>query len=107
MSGGTPMEKPDDAETAMDQPVIGVSAPVPSFIVDGMIGTALAGGVIRITLGEMIYNFDPQAKFPAFRPAVNLAIPVASAKLLAEELLQTLEAYDRRAKEARGQGSGE
>jgi hypothetical protein len=60
---------------------------VPSFFVDGSVGTASAAGVARLTLGAITFNATEGAEYPTIKPAVTIQIPEASLVALAKEML--------------------
>lgn len=58
---------------------------VPTITVDGLIGSARAGGLHRIVLGEVVFNTDPGAERPALRPVCNVVMtPMAVESLIVQ-----------------------
>jgi hypothetical protein len=51
---------------------------VPTIMADVALGHARAGGVVRIVMGEVVFNETPDADMPRYRPVFNMAVPVAS-----------------------------
>ena len=59
---------------------------VPTVFADGSLGTANAGGLHRIVLGEMVFDPSPGATAPAFRPTCNLVMQEHALRLLIQHL---------------------
>ena len=60
---------------------------VPTFFVDGNLGTATGGGVARITLAAYKLNVDPAATLPILHPVVTIVVPEQSLLSFAQEMV--------------------
>ena len=62
--------------------------PVDTVFVDGIIGIAHSGGVLRLTLGREIFNDEPFAEHSIFETAAIMAIPLSQVQNFVNSLVQ-------------------
>jgi hypothetical protein len=52
-----------------------IQTEVPTYFIDGVVGSAFGSGVHRILCGEFVVDPSPEAVMPAVRHVMNITIP--------------------------------